>query len=187
MTRPWLAGVLSLVCAATVGATTVPSVAFPDLVARADVVFVGDVIDVRAFPVQGREGTSIRTRVTFTVVDRVSLTAATVETLEFSGGEWGGIGMRIAGMPRFSRGDRHLVFARRERSINPIVGFTQGLLRVVRDGAGIDRVVTNDGALLVGFAADGAASIRRAGAVSSALRWSDVRAQIRRRLGELGR
>ena len=42
--------------------------------------------------------------------------------------------------------DRRLVFARRDGSINPIVGFAQGLMKVTRDAAGIDRVLTLEGA-----------------------------------------
>ena len=53
--------------------------------------------------------------------------------------------MKVAGMPTFTVGDRRLVFARRDGSINPIVGFTQGLMKVTRDAAGIDRVLTLEG------------------------------------------
>jgi hypothetical protein len=53
--------------------------------------------------------------------------------------------MAVAEMPEFAVGDRRVVFARRDRSINPIVGFTQGLLQIRRDGAGVDRVFTLGG------------------------------------------
>ncbi|MDA1184468.1 MAG: hypothetical protein O2930_07480 [Acidobacteria bacterium] len=53
--------------------------------------------------------------------------------------------MVVAEMPRFAVGDRRVVFARRAQSINPIVGFTQGLLRVSRDTDGVERVFTAGG------------------------------------------
>jgi hypothetical protein len=53
--------------------------------------------------------------------------------------------MTVAGMPTFTVGDRRVVFARRDRSINPIVGFTQGLMKVAPDVNGIDRVTTLEG------------------------------------------
>ena len=117
-----------------------------ELVAKAEVIFVGDVMDVRPFTVSTPEGgTLIKTRVTFVVRDPLWGTGSTLEIFEFLGGEIGNVGMKVPDMPTFSPGDRRVVFARRERSINPIVGFTQGLLRVSRDGSGLDAVQTSDG------------------------------------------
>jgi hypothetical protein len=65
---------------------------------------------------------------------------------DFLGGETADLGMKVEGMPTFALGDRRVVFARRDRSINPIVGFTQGLMKVSRDAGGIDRVLTLEGA-----------------------------------------
>jgi hypothetical protein len=84
--------------------------------------------------------------VTFRVDDPLYGTTSLVEVFDFLGGETPDLGMRVAGMPTFTVGDRHVVFARRDRSINPIVGFTQGLMKVARDGGGIDRVRTLAGA-----------------------------------------
>ena len=135
-----------LVCwQATLAATSYPPVSFDQLIARADVIFVGEVVDVRPFALATREGTVIKTRVTFRVADPLLGSSGAFEILEFLGGEWEGVGMAIAGMPRFAAGDRRVVFARRERSINPIVGFTHGLLQVARDGSGVERVLTADG------------------------------------------
>ena len=75
--------------------------------------------------------------------------------------------MRVAGMPTFAVGDRRVVFARRDRSINPIVGFTQGLMKVTRDAGGVDRVLTIEGA--------------------SVARLSDVRARVNQGLIEARR
>ncbi len=126
-------------------AASYDAVTFSELVARADVIFVGDVMDVRPFTVSTPEGTLIKTRVTFVVRDPLWGTGSTLEIFEFLGGEVGNVGMAVPDMPTFVPGDRRVVFARRERSINPIVGFTQGLLRVSRDGSGLDAVQTSDG------------------------------------------
>ena len=125
-------------------AASYDAVTFNELVARADVIFVGDVMDVRPFTVSTPEGTLIKTRVTFMVRDPLWGTGSTLEIFEFLGGEIGNAGMKVPDMRTFVPGDRRVVFARRERSINPIVGFTQGLLRVSRD-SGVDAVQTSDG------------------------------------------
>ncbi len=126
-------------------ATTYELVTFDELVTRADVIFVGEVTDVRAFPLDTPDGTIIKTRVIFRVSDPIWGTTSLLEVFEFFGGEWGDIGMAIAGMPEFAIGDRRVVFASREPSINPIVGFTQGLLQIRRDSGGVDRVFTFGG------------------------------------------
>ena len=126
-------------------ATTYEAVTFNELVTRADVIFVGEVTDVRPFPLETRDGTIIKTRVIFRVSDPIWGTTNILEVFDFFGGEFGDIGMAIAGMPEFAVGDRRVVFASRERSINPIVGFTQGLLEIRRDSGGIDRVFTLGG------------------------------------------
>jgi hypothetical protein len=128
-------------------ATTYLSVSFDDLVTKADVIFVGEVTDVRPFPVETPHGTvtSIKTRVVFRVSDPLWGTTRLVEVFDFLGGEWGDLELAIEGMPQFAVGDRRVVFARRERSINPVVGFTQGLLQIRPDSDGIDRVFTLSG------------------------------------------
>ena len=133
-----------------VGATTYPPVSFDELVTRADVIFVGEVTDVRPFPLETRDGTIIKTRVIFRVSDPLWGTTSLLEVFEFIGGKWGDIELTVSGMPEFAVGDRRVVFAYRNRSINPIVGFTQGLLQIRRDSQGVDRVFTLGGVPLGG-------------------------------------
>jgi len=146
---PW-AFVLLLLCGAaiTANATTFPAVTLDDLIARADVIFVGDVVDVRPFAVSTPDGPIIKTRVIFRVSDAWWGTSSVQEVLDFLGGQLNGVGMAVADMPTFKVGDRRVVFARRDQSINPIVGFTQGLLLVARDSDGVERVLTADGRAL---------------------------------------
>lgn len=145
--RMWVVVICSLALGALtrVSATSYDAVSFSDLLARADMIFVGDVLDVRPYAVETPEGTVIKTRVTFVVRDALWGTSSTLEILEFLGGEIGDQGMKVAEMPAFAPGDRRVVFAKRERSINPIVGFTQGLMRITRDDAGFDVVRTSTG------------------------------------------
>jgi hypothetical protein len=142
-------GILT-VAAARPSATSYLAVTFEELVAKADMIFVGDVLDVRPFVDSSPEGSVIKTRVTFVVRDGLWGTTSTLEILEFFGGEVGDVGMRIAEMPTFRPGDRRLVFASRERSINPIVGFTQGLMRLTPDATGADVMETASGQALTG-------------------------------------
>jgi hypothetical protein len=179
-----LAGFAVLVCTAAVAhATTYTPVTFDELVTRAEVIFVGDVADVRPFALNTASGTVIKTRVVFRVQDPLFGTTAALEVLEFLGGEVGDVGMAVEGMPRFAIGDRRVVFARRERSINPIVGFTQGLLQVRRDVNGVDRVLTLDGMPVAGTASIGTRAPLIAGAPVAPMRLADFRNQITTALG----
>lgn len=173
-----LALAAALYCAATVGATTYPPVTFDELVSRADMIFVGEVADVRPYQAESREGTVIRTRVVFRVYDPLFGTTGALEVLDFFGGEAGGIGMAIEGIPRFAVGDRRVVFARRARSINPIVGFTQGLLQVRRDGGGVDRVLTLDGVPVATTDAIATRAPLLAGGPIAPMRLSDFRDRV---------
>jgi hypothetical protein len=121
-------------------ATTFVALTFQQLIAQADVIFIGDVVDVRPYTQRTRTGTLVKTRVTFRVDDALYGTNSLVEVFDFLGGQADGIGMAVEGMPKFAVGDRRVVFARRGASINPIVGFTQGLLRVGRDTSGVERL-----------------------------------------------
>jgi hypothetical protein len=145
-TRLWCAcAFLAVAFAGTpVGATTYLPITFHELIAEADVIFIGDVVDVRPYTLRTQTGTLVKTRVTFRVNDALYGTNSIVEVLDFLGGEADGLGMAVEGMPKFAVGDRRVVFARRKGSINPIVGFTQGLLRIGRDNTGVDRVFTLD-------------------------------------------
>lgn len=144
MSSRFITLVIALCATVSTSATSYLPVTFNDLVTKADLIFIGEVTDVRPYPLQTREGTIVKTRVVFRVWDPIYGTASTLESLDFLGGEWDGIDMAVAEMPTFAIGDRRVVFARRDQSINPIVGFTQGLLRITADTGGIDRVFTLD-------------------------------------------
>ncbi len=177
-----VASALALCCAVPAKATTYLPVTFDELVTRADVIFVGEVVDVRPFALDTRDGEIIKTRVTFRVSDPLFGTTSLVEVFDFLGGEMNGVGMAVAEMPRFTVGDRRVMFARRERSINPIVGFTQGLLRVTRDVNGVDRISTIEGAPLSSPESIGTRAPGVALAPAAPMRLSDLRDRITRAL-----
>ena len=178
---------LAVACCASVplGATTYPPVTFNELVTQADVIFVGEVVDARPFTLDTANGTVIKTRVVFRVSDPVFGTTGAVEVFDFLGGEVDGVGMKVAEMPTFVIGDRRVVFARRSRSINPIVGFTQGLMRVSRATRGVARVLTAEGAPLASPENIGRPQAAIVSAVPMQL--SDFVGRIERGLVEAGR
>ena len=178
-----LAFALALSVALSAGATTYVPVTFDELVTRADVIFVGVVTDVRSFPVtSARDGTIIKTRVIFRVLDPVWGTTSVQEVFEFLGGEWNDVRMEVAEMPRFTVGDRRVVFARRERSINPIVGFTQGLFEIRRDSEGVDRLFTLAGLPLAQAENIGSPTANNSVGLVTPIRLSDFRNRISRAL-----
>jgi hypothetical protein len=181
--RVFIAALALLAVQRAATATTYLPVTFDELVARADMIFVGEVTDVRPFVLTTATGAVIKTRVVFRVQDPVFGTAAALEVLEFLGGEAGGVGMAVEGMPRFAIGERRVVFARRARSMNPIVGFTQGLLQVRRDGNGEERVLTLDGLPVAGAQSFGPRVPLLQGAPVVPMRLTDFRGQIVRALG----
>jgi hypothetical protein len=179
-----LVGFAVAVCTAAVAnATTYAPVTFDELVTRAEVIFAGEVVDVRPYALETRDGTVIKTRVIFRVQDPMLGTSAALEVFEFLGGEVGDVGMAVAGMPRFTVGDRRMVFARRDRSINPIVGFTQGLLQIRRDSSGVDRVLTLDGMPIAATASFGSRAPLLSATPVVPMRLSDFRSQVVRVLG----
>ena len=186
MFRVVLSVLIAALLSGTASATSYISVTFEELVTRADVIFAGEVIDVRPFPLRTRDGLVIKTRVVFRVADPLFGTTAALEVFDFLGGEWGELEMAVDGMPTFAIGDRRVVFARRERSINPIVGFTQGLLRIERDNAGVERVFTLNGLPLERTEHIGILRMPTM-SITMPMRLADFRDRITRRLTQIRR
>lgn len=156
-------------------ATTYPPITFDELVTRADVIFVGDVVDVRPFVTSFRGQQVVKTRVVFSVRDPLWGTSSSLEVLEFLGGEVGDLQLVVAESPRFVVGERRVVFAYKRGSINPIVGFTQGAMRVQPDSAGVERVLTLDRAPISNVEQLGRP---RSLSVGSAMSLPDLRARV---------
>jgi hypothetical protein len=119
----------------TAGATTIIAKDFGQLCREADLVFVGTVVEVTSeWSDAARQ--SIETRVVFSdLLPLVGVEGSRVE-LRFGGGAIDGIHEEIAGVPRFAVGERRVIFARKEHSVSPIVGFDQGAFSVVDSASG---------------------------------------------------
>lgn len=140
---------LSLICtlvfAGTAASTTVIPPTFDLLVSKAGTIFVGEVIDQRAYWVTTAHGRAIRTLVVFKVEDVWKGSVGAITQLDFLGGTIGETTMEVVGMPAFRAGQRSVLFVAAERAASPLVGFMYGRMRVERDGSGVDRVRTHDG------------------------------------------
>jgi hypothetical protein len=120
-------------------ATVVVAKDFAALCADADLIFVGTVGAVESRWVDaGRQ--SIETLVTFDDLSWLQGQPQSSVTLRFGGGTVDGLHMDIAGVPRFTVGERRVIFAYDGAFVSPIVGFDQGALLVV-DGTDGPRVV----------------------------------------------
>lgn len=131
---------------AAASVTVVPPT-FDDLVARAETIFVGRVVDVRSSAVSSPDGRSIVTDVTFAVERTLKGADLAQRSLEFLGGTVGEDTLRVIGMPEFHVGDRDVLFvAERGRPASPIVGFMYGRFRIVPDPrTRVDTIRTHDG------------------------------------------
>jgi hypothetical protein len=122
-----------LLVGAPAWATGYRALTLPQLLAAAEIAFVGTVASQR---VEAREGEPW-TVVEFDV-ERWLLGGAAQgrrQDLSFLGGELVGEGLRVSLMPRFEVGERVLLLAHQEEYYSPIVGFNQGLWRL--EGRGL--------------------------------------------------
>ena len=111
-------------------ATMIVAKDFAGLCDEADMIFVGTVTEVQSRWVDESQR-AIETLVTFSDLTSLLGVDGREVTLRFAGGEVDDIREEIAGVPRFTVGDRVLIFARDDRSISPIIGLQQGCFRVV--------------------------------------------------------
>ncbi|HYE88316.1 MAG TPA: hypothetical protein VEA16_18265 [Vicinamibacterales bacterium] len=170
--------------------TTVVPIGFDSLVSKAELIFVGKVVDRRSVYAGGRTRLIV-TDVTFDVL-RVIKGAAGMQTrLTFLGGRVGAEGLVVTGMPQFEIGDRDVLFVGDRTASSPLVGFWQGRFRVRADSAtGRDVVYThNGGPIFEGFGDSPAMKARRAGGTngvmpqSRSLSLGDFESLVRNRVG----
>jgi hypothetical protein len=146
-----------------VSATVLLEVSFEAQSRTAGRIFVGAVQAVVSQP-SARAPRYFETRVTFAVADVIAGEVPATVALRFSGGQVGDLKQWIDGMPEFTVGERYVVFLEPEQDpplISPIVGFNQGLYRVVVDASGADVVRDRQGGAL---SPDRAVPAARAGA-----------------------
>lgn len=122
---------------------------FPELVARAEQIVVGTVVEIRD------EDTQAGGPYTFVTLADLSVLkgeAGDTLTLRFFGGTSGDTVVRVSDMPRFGLGERTVLFiAGNGEVICPLVGIWQGRFRVdAEPGTGIETVADHAGRPLLG-------------------------------------
>ena len=177
--------VCTLAAAGVARSTTVIPPSFDALVAEANTIFVGEVMNVRADWESTPTGRAIITLVTFRVENVWKGNLGAVTQLEFLGGEIGEIGMKVEGMPVFRLGQRDVLFVGNQvRAISPLVGVMHGRMRVERDTvSGIDRVRTFDGRALGSIAQLGPQRTERSLASVTPMRLTELESAVRARSG----
>ncbi len=121
-------------------ATSVVAKSFRSISAEAEQIFSGTVLETRSYR---SDNGHIWTAVKFGDLTWFAGSGRAETELSFAGGTIGDRSEIVAGMPRFSQGQRVLLFVRDRDTVSPIVGFHQGCFRLVPSGA--REVVTTVG------------------------------------------
>lgn len=136
-------------------ATSVVPPSFPDLVAKAEAVYRGEVKAIEPRRVAGRDGQSIiKTFVTVAVERTLKGPEKAEVVLEFLGGTLGDEVLEVTGMPKFNLGQREYVFVQKNGvQFCPLVAVMHGRYRLLRDEtAGREFVARDNGTPLTDVA-----------------------------------
>jgi hypothetical protein len=130
-------------------ATTVIPPSFDQLVSRAEMIFQGNVTEVRSEWTGEGAQRHIMSYVTLTVEDAIKGNPGSTVTLRMLGGTVGGETMEVTDAPKFKVGDRDILFVENNGTqFVPLVGIMHGRFRVKKDSKGQDAVFTNEGSPL---------------------------------------
>jgi hypothetical protein len=143
----WAMCVSGLLFFTRANATTVVPPAFEELVDRADLVFVGKVVGSEAEWRVAGTNQAIFTRVEFHTEEILKGSAAASVKLRFLGGTVGGVTLEVVAVPKFTAGDRVLLFVEGNGAqFCPLVGVYHGKFAVRKDDKrGRDIVFMHDG------------------------------------------
>ena len=163
--------------------TIVIAPSFDELVARAQSIFVGQVIDRQSIWESSPQGRAIVTQVTFKVDDVWKGSVGPITRLEFLGGTIGEVSLDVSGVPAFAPGQRDVLFVTADaRAISPLVGLMYGRLRIERDTvSGVDRIRAFDGRS-VGSLADIGRPRSSSFALVTPMRLTDIADAVRARV-----
>jgi hypothetical protein len=124
------------------GTTVIPP-DFDQLVTRAELIFQGEVTDVRCQWIGEGAEHRIVSFVTFKVADALKGNAGASYTIRMLGGTVGGETLQVSDAPKFKIGDRDILFVENNGSqFIPLVGIHHGRFLVERDEAGREIVMT---------------------------------------------
>jgi hypothetical protein len=170
--------------------TTVLPMKFEALVAEAQTIIRGEIIDVRSDWRDGARDAPIVTKVTVRVLEALKGSPPPQLVLEFLGGTVGDTTLEVSDMPRFTVGERDFLFVNQtERTVSPLVGVFVGRWAIHADAlTHREFVTTADGRLLTDVAdvdprpAQSLSTMRRSSSVplSPVDIESRVREQVRR-------
>jgi hypothetical protein len=126
-------------------ATTVIAPDFDHLVSRADAIFEGNVTDVRSQWIGEGEQHRIVTFVTFKVDQSLKGDVGNSYTIRMLGGTVNGETMSVSDAPKFAVGDHDLLFVKDNgRQFIPLVGIQHGRIRIQKDQAGQEILLTGE-------------------------------------------
>jgi hypothetical protein len=136
-----------LLLGARVHATSVVPPAFEEMADRAELVFVGQVVGSKAEWRVAGTNQAIFTWVEFHTEEILKGSAAESVRLRFLGGTVGGVTLEVVAVPKFTVGDRVILFVEGNGvQFCPIVGVYHGKFGVRKDdGNGRDVVFMHDG------------------------------------------
>jgi len=139
-----LAAIVALVPASQ--ATTVIAPTFDELVDQAEVIFQGNVTDVKSMWAGEGGQRHIISYVTFQIEDSLKGNAGQSYTIRMLGGTVDGETMEVSDGPKFAVGDKDILFVQNNGSqFIPLVGIMHGRFHVQHDQSGRDSVLTNEG------------------------------------------
>lgn len=140
-----LAGLVGLLVVGTAHATVIEKLALDGLVADAEAIVVGRVLD-RTSHFEGRR---ILTHVRIETEAVLKGSPPAIVTIEVLGGEVDGIAQKVSGMAAFEPGEQVAVFLERQGAHFQTVGLAQGKLRIEADLRGVRLVRSFEGLTLV--------------------------------------
>lgn len=127
-------------------ATTVIPPNFEELVNRAEVIFEGEVTDLKSQWIGEGSEHRIVTYVTFKVDQALKGDPGTTYSIRMLGGTVDGRTMAVSDAPKFKVGDHDVLFIQNNgHQFIPLVGIQHGRFRVQKDQTGRDTLVTGEG------------------------------------------
>jgi hypothetical protein len=132
--------------------TTILEMGLDDMLAAAELVFEGEVINVLAR--QSASGDAIHTYVTFRITEIIKgrYLKDTIE-LRFLGGKVGELRLSVSEMHLPFMGEKGIYFVESLAcyQVNPLLGWSQGHILVVPDDNGVERVMSRDRRPIIAF------------------------------------
>jgi hypothetical protein len=139
-----LAGLIA--CVPTAPATTVIPPTFDELVAQAEVIFQGNVTEVKSEWVGEGAQRHIMSYVSFKVEDALKGNPGQSYTIRMLGGTVDGETMGVSDAPKFTVGDKEILFVEHNGSqFIPLVGIMHGRFHVQLDQSGQEVVTNSEG------------------------------------------